>query len=268
MHDAEGWFDSLDASARGALKRARDESDRADLPYIGTEQLLLGLLGQPRGIAGRVLRSFDLELEAMRASFAQWRAASHEHAAAGTQQRASKTVQLTGEAKSAISHAVESARGSGTRGIATEHLLQGILDVDAGAAVELLRGRGVDLAALRARTVQLASQGGRTARRGPRLSAPAVPMYIVERPDSEAPASSGVRNNVVMCRLDDAQLEAIDVLIEAGVRANRSDAAAWLIRVGLESKVAVVEAVREKAAEIRRIREDAKTLAEDANTAE
>ena len=53
-------------------------------------------------------------------------------------------------------------------------------------------------------------------------------------------------------------------LIEAGVRANRSDAAAWLIQIGLESKSAVLEAVKDKVAEIRRIREDARVLAEDA----
>ena len=262
MHGSEGWFRSLDASARGALKRARDESDRAKLPYIGTEQLLLGLLAQ-RGIAGRVLRSFGLELESLRGTFGQWRAASQEHAVAAAEQRGSEPVQLTAEAKSSIGRAVNCARGNGTQGIATEHLLQGILDADAGTAVELLRGRGMDLAALRARTVQLASHGGRASRRGPRLSSP---MHSVERPDWEAPASSGVRSNVVMCRLDDTQLEAIDILIEAGVRANRSDAAAWLIRVGLDSKVAVVDAVREKVAEIRRIREGAKTLAEDADT--
>ena len=233
------------------------------MPYIGTEQLLLGLLAQ-RGIAGRVLRSFGLELESVRATVGQWRDASQEHAVAAAEQRGSETLQLTAEAKSAIGRAVDRARGSGPRGIGTEHLLQGILDADAGTAVELLRGRGVDLTALRARTVQLASLGSRTRRREPRLSSQ---MDMVVRPEWEAPTSSGVRSNVIMCRLDDTQLEAIEILIEAGVRANRSDAAAWLIRVGLDSKVAVVDAVREKVAEIRRIREDAKTLAEDADTA-
>jgi ATP-dependent Clp protease ATP-binding subunit ClpA len=265
MQSPESWSSSLDAPARGALKRARDESERAQLPYIGTEQLLLGLLGQPRGVAGRVLRSFGLELESVRAAFGQWRPTAHEHAAAVAEQRSLQDLQLTSEAKSAISRAVDGARGSGTHSIGTEHLLQGILDADAGSAVEFLRARGIDLPALRARTVQVALLGSRTPRRGPRGYGPPAQMHVVERPDWEAP-SSGVRSNVVMCRLDDAQLEAIDILIEAGVRANRSDAAAWLIRVGLESKAGVVDAVREKVAEIRRIREDAKTLAEDADT--
>ncbi|MBV9173798.1 MAG: hypothetical protein JOZ81_27355 [Chloroflexi bacterium] len=265
MQSREGWFSSLDRTARGALKRARDESDRAKLRYIGTEQLLLGLLAQPRGIAGRALRSFGLELESVRMSFAQTRAASQEHTVADSEQRSFENLQLTAEAKAAISRAIDSARGSGTNAIATEHLLQGILDLDSGTAVELLRGHGINLAALRARTVQLAALGSSASRRGPRGSAATAEMHVVERPDWGVPASSGVRSNVVMCRLDDAQLDAIDILIEAGVRANRSDAAAWLIGAGLDSKSAVVDAVREKVAEIRRIREDAKTLAEDAD---
>ena len=62
-------------------------------------------------------------------------------------------------------------------------------------------------------------------------------------------------------------MEAIDILIEAGVRANRSDAAGWLIKVGLESKRAILDAVRDKVFEIRRIREDARALAENADRA-
>jgi ATP-dependent Clp protease ATP-binding subunit ClpA len=267
MQGEGSWLRTLDRPARAALKLARDESDRDSLPYIGTEHVLLGLLAQPRGIGGRVLRSFGLDLGTLRVAFAQSRAASHEHTAAIAEPETAESGRLSAEAKAAIGHAVDLARGSGTRAIATEHLLEGILDLGAGAAVEVLRGRGVDLVALRGRTVQLATLGGRTPRRSGHDPSDAVRVHTVERPDWEAPASTGARTNVVMCRLDDAQMEAVDMLIEAGVRANRSDATAWLIRVGLESKASVVDAVREKVAEIRRLREAARTLAEDADTA-
>ena len=267
MPDPGSWLSSLDAPARGALKRARDESDRAGLRYIGTEHLLLGLLGQPRGIGGRVLRSFGLELDSVRAAFEQWRGASQEHSVATVEPESSDGVRLSAEAKAAIGHAVARARKTTGAAIATEHLLEGILDLDSGVAIELLRGRGVDLAALRARTVQLVSLGGRMSRRGGRDPSSTTPVNLVGRPDWEIPPGTAVRNNVVMCRLDDAQIEAIDILIEAGVRANRGDAAAWLIRAGLESKGSVVDAVRDKVAEIRRLREDARTLAEGAESA-
>jgi len=203
----------------------------------------------------------------VRAAFEQWRSASQEHEVASVEPESSDGVRLSAEAKAAIGHAVAQARKDASDAIATEHLLQGILELDTGVAIDLLRGRGVDLVALRARTVQLASLAGRAPRRGGRDPSSAIRMHTVERPDWESPASAGVRNNVVMCRLDDAQIEAIDILIEAGVRANRSDAAAWLIRTGLESKTSVVDAVREKVTEIRRLREDARTLAEGAESA-
>ena len=198
----------------------------------------------------------------MRPSFDQSRATSAEHSAAIVVPADADGPRLTAEAKEAIERAIKHARGSGPHSIATEHLLQGLLDLERGAALELLRLRAVDLSALRARTVQLASLGPR---RSARISAGTVQMHTLDPPDWQAAGSGGARNNVVMCRLDDSQVEAIDILIEAGVRLNRSDAAAWLIRTGLESKAAVVDAVREKVSEIRRLREDARTLAEDAD---
>jgi hypothetical protein len=73
-----------------------------------------------------------------------------------------------------------------------------------------------------------------------------------------------LKTNVVMCRIDDVDMDAIDTLIEAGVRANRGDAAGWLIKAGFESKSAVLDSVKDKVLEIRRIREAARVLAESA----
>src|ERR1700730_2801989 len=73
-------FDAFDARARHALQRAREESERDGLDYIGTEQLLLGLLAQPGGVARRVLRNFGVELEAARISLRRLRPVSAEPA--------------------------------------------------------------------------------------------------------------------------------------------------------------------------------------------
>jgi ATP-dependent Clp protease ATP-binding subunit ClpA len=254
-----GWYDKLDPSARGALQRAREESDRARLPYIGTEQLLLGLLAQPRGVTRRALRSFDLELDAIRPLLEQLRPVSSEHATSETQ-RSTSDLALTPNAKRAIELGIDYARTGGQASISTEHLLLGLLGLDDGTAVEFLRQRGIDFNALRARTRQLASRGARAPSRKLQIGVDLDPLPT----PSVSNAVATVRSNVVMCRLDDRALEAIDVLIEAGVRANRSEAAAWLITVGLESKASVLDAVRDQVAEIRRLRESARALAEDA----
>jgi hypothetical protein len=60
--------------------------------------------------------------------------------------------------------------------------------------------------------------------------------------------------NVVTCRLDDDALSALDALVEAGVRSTRSEAAAWLIKAGLEANQDLLREVSGTVAEIRRLR--------------
>lgn len=67
----------------------------------------------------------------------------------------------------------------------------------------------------------------------------------------------GGRDNVVACRMDDADLAALDALVEAGVRSTRSDAAAWLIKAGLEVNKPLLDEVSGTVTEIRRLREEA-----------
>jgi ATP-dependent Clp protease ATP-binding subunit ClpA len=240
-------FDRFDLGARRVLQRARDAAESAGLPYVGTEHLLLGLLAQPRTVARRALRVFGLDLEEARAGLDRLRATSPEYASATPEPQG-----LTADAKRAIELGVASSRAARQAEIGPANLLLGLIDLDGGLATEYLRQRGINVQALRARTVQLTT----------------VPLTRVPRRIRESvfepTLGTTTRNNVVMCRLDDGAIEAIDTLIEAGVRANRSDAAAWLITIGLESKSAVLDAVKDKVEEIRRIREDARALAEDA----
>ena len=71
----------------------------------------------------------------------------------------------------------------------------------------------------------------------------------------------GPKDNVVSCRVDDRAVEAIDALVAAGIRSTRSDAAAWLIRSGIEANREFFEQVYTTVGEIRRLREQAQALA-------
>ncbi|MBI4493454.1 MAG: hypothetical protein HY690_11755 [Chloroflexi bacterium] len=71
----------------------------------------------------------------------------------------------------------------------------------------------------------------------------------------------GPRDTVVACRVDAADLEAIDMLVEAGLRSSRSDAAAWLIRQGVVAQKALLDEVRDTVAQIRKLREEARKKA-------
>ena len=63
--------------------------------------------------------------------------------------------------------------------------------------------------------------------------------------------------------LDGRDLDAMDVLIEAGIRSTRSDAAAWLIHAGIEANRPLFEKVYGTVAEIRRLRVVAQSLAQE-----
>jgi len=47
--------------ARRVLSLAQEEAERLQHNYIGTEHLLLGLIREEGGVAGRVLRELGLE---------------------------------------------------------------------------------------------------------------------------------------------------------------------------------------------------------------
>jgi hypothetical protein len=71
------------------------------------------------------------------------------------------------------------------------------------------------------------------------------------------------KDNVVACRLDGTTLAAIDSLVEAGVRPNRADAAAWLISVGLDAHKELLDQIADTVVKIRQLREDAASKARE-----
>ena len=80
----------------------------------------------------------------------------------------------------------------------------------------------------------------------------------------KAAEQSSPKSNVVTCRIDGRDLDAVDALIEAGIRSTRSDAAAWLIHAGIEANRQLFEKVYGTVAEIRRLRVVAQSLAQEA----
>jgi hypothetical protein len=65
----------------------------------------------------------------------------------------------------------------------------------------------------------------------------------------------------VACRVDGNDLDAIDMLVEVGIRTTRSDAASWLIHAGIEANRSVLESVQATVGEIRQLRTRAQAVA-------
>ena len=77
----------------------------------------------------------------------------------------------------------------------------------------------------------------------------------------------GDRGNVVMTRLDNADLRQIDALVEVEAFKSRSEAAAFFIRQGIQARKDLFEKVMPTVEKIRELKEEAKReLTEKHNT--
>ena len=236
-----GRFDRFTVSARKALSSAQDEARRFNHTWVGTEHLLLGLLAQEHTTAAIALQRLGVQI-------AQARSAVEFIVGRGDGD-VSGEIGLTPRAKKVMELAVDEARRLGHSSIGTEHLLLGIMREGKGIAANVLTSLGVTLDAVRRQVIRISSGGQEASAEIIQASQPAW-------------LTSGVKSNVVTCRLDDASLSALDALVEAGVRSTRSDAAAWLIAAGIEANRAIFERVNATVSEIRRLRAEAQSLAE------
>jgi hypothetical protein len=215
-------FDRFTVRARKVLTLAQEEATGFNHKYIGTEHLLLGLVRE--GVLGKL----GVELNRVRSAVEVIIARGDRG-----DRVSSGEVGLTPGAKKVIELALDEARRLKHRYIGPEHLLLGMVREGEGIAARVLMDLGFTLEQVRTEVVRILGGG--------------VP---------------GAKNNVVMCRLDDRAVDALDTLIEAGVRATRSDAAAWLIQAGIEANGPLFESVSATVVEIRRLRAEAQHRAQ------
>lgn len=130
--------------ARRVLSLAQEEAERLQHGQIGTEHLLLGLMREEGGVAGRVLR--DLGLEARRVEDLVNRLTD-----TGTRTTAG-SLELSTGTKKVLELAVDEARRMGHHYIGTEHLLLGLVRHQEGIALEVLRRLGVSPEEVRRQT--------------------------------------------------------------------------------------------------------------------
>src|SRR5271157_4058603 len=128
--------------ARRVLSLAHQEAERAHKGMIGTEHLLLGLLEEDGGVAGRVLR--ELGLESGRVREMVQRIIGEGHYEGGK-------IELAPDTQEVLEFAIEEARKMGHHYIGTEHLLLGLVRSE-GTAMEVLKKLGVTAEQVRRQT--------------------------------------------------------------------------------------------------------------------
>ncbi len=129
--------------ARRVLSLAHQEAEHARQNNIGTEHLLLGLMDEEGGVAGRVLRDLGLTPERVREVVLR--------VSSSAANFDPKQVELAPETQQVLEYAVDEARRLGHHYIGTEHILLALVRVES-TGMEALRRLGVTADQIRRQT--------------------------------------------------------------------------------------------------------------------
>ncbi|MDA0841020.1 MAG: ATP-dependent Clp protease ATP-binding subunit, partial [Planctomycetota bacterium] len=125
-------FDRMTDRARKVMELARQEAQRLNHEYIGTEHILLGLIKEGSGVAASVLNNLDINLKQIRLEVEKMVPPGSNMATIG------QKLPYTPRAKKVLELAFEEARNLGHNYIGTEHLLLGLLRENDGVAAQVL----------------------------------------------------------------------------------------------------------------------------------
>ncbi len=179
-------FERFTGRARHAVVLAQEEARRLQHNYIGTEHILLGVLGEPEGVAARALENFGLSLETGRREVAA--IVSPGPAAP------SGHIPFTPRAKKTLELALREALQLSHNYIGTEHILLGLMREGEGVAAQVLREHG-DLLAIRSAVLDQLAAGSYQAPRGRRWlrrrgsAVPSEPGAAAEQSLNATPAA-------------------------------------------------------------------------------
>ncbi len=143
--------------ARRVLSLAHEEAEKLHHNYIGTEHLLLGLIREEGGVAGRVLRELGLDPARVKEVVERL---------TGVGRHKGGRVELAPGTERVLQIAIEEATKMGRHYIGTEHLLLGLVHQDEGVGIDVLKRLGVTSEQVRRQTRRILqeSPSRRTAR--------------------------------------------------------------------------------------------------------
>jgi DNA-binding XRE family transcriptional regulator/Uma2 family endonuclease len=139
-------FDKWTLQAVRVIQLAQQETRRLSHNFVGTEQILLGLIAEENGIAATVLKSAGLTLDKTRIEVEKIIG------------RGSTFIEIqipfTPRVKRVFELSLEQAHQLGTNHVDTEHLLLGLLLEGDGVAVRVLNILGVEINHLRQKVLE------------------------------------------------------------------------------------------------------------------
>ena len=140
-------FERFTEKAIRVIMLAQEEARRLGHNFVGTEQVLLGLIGEGTGIAAKTLKSMGVTIKDARAQVEKIIGRGSGFVAV--------EIPFTPRAKKVLELSWDEARQLGHNYIGTEHLLLGLIREGEGVAAKVLENLGVDLNKCRSNVIKL-----------------------------------------------------------------------------------------------------------------
>ena len=144
---ANCMFERFTEKAIKVIMLAQEEARRLGHNFVGTEQILLGLIGEGTGIAAQVLKSMNVNLKDARIEVEKIIGRGSGFVAV--------EIPFTPRAKRVLELSLEEARQLGHNYIGTEHLLMGLVREGEGVAARVLENLSVNVSSIRTEVIQM-----------------------------------------------------------------------------------------------------------------
>jgi ATP-dependent Clp protease ATP-binding subunit ClpC len=158
-------FERYTEKAVKVIMLSQEESRRLGHNFVGTEQILLGSIGEETGIAAKVLRSMGVNLKDARIEV--------EKIVGRGSGFVALEIPFTPGAKRVLEFAQAESAELGHNYIGTEHLLLGSIVETENKAVRVLQTLGVDLTKIRPQVVRMLGETTEVI-----IASPSSPMTI------------------------------------------------------------------------------------------
>lgn len=154
-------FERFTEKAIKVIMLAQEEARRLGHNFVGTEQVLLGLIGEGTGIAAKTLKGMGVTLKDARNEVEKIIGRGSGFVAV--------EIPFTPRAKRVLELSWDEARQLGHNYIGTEHLLLGLIREGEGVAARVLENLGVDLNKVRSNVIRMLGEakGGTTTTAAP-----------------------------------------------------------------------------------------------------
>ena len=152
-------FERFTEKAIKVIMLAQEEARRLGHNFVGTEQILLGLIGEGTGVAAKVLKSMGVNLKDARIEVEKIIGRGSGFVAV--------EIPFTPRAKRVLELSLEEARQLGHNYIGTEHLLLGLIREGEGVAARVLENLGVDLSKVRTQVIRMLGETAEVSATGP-----------------------------------------------------------------------------------------------------